>query len=114
MIATKPLTKTETKTETARDLGAKIEAHLRRFEGDPKINPGKRYDKETKRWVPDERGVRDYYCARAFGVRHRVGVIYVTYEGANFLSVADAQKYLAWLDAGNVGTHHVALQKVLK
>lgn len=35
---------------------------------------GKRYDKETKAYVPDERGSRDYYGARAFGARHRVYV----------------------------------------
>ena len=98
--------KPPTKTEIAHDLGAKINVHLRRFERDPEINPGKRYDKETKAYVPDERGSRDYYGARAFGARHRVLVTYVTYQGSHYLTIEKALKYLAWLNAGNVGTHY--------
>jgi hypothetical protein len=102
--------KPPTKTEIARDLGEKINVHLQRFQRDPKINPGKRYDKTTKTWVSDARGVRDYYGAQAFGDRHRVRVVYVSYQGASILSIEDAQKYLLWLDAGNVGMHHEVLR----
>jgi hypothetical protein len=103
-----------TKSAVAHDLAQKIDAHLKRFERDPKINPGKRLDKETKTWVPDPMGVRDYYNARASGDRHRVRVVYVSYQGASHLSVEDAQKYLAWLAAGNIGTHYRALREVTK
>jgi hypothetical protein len=91
-------------------LGQKINAHLRRIEADPKLNPSKRFDKDAKEWVLDAMGVRDYYGAQAHGDRHRVWVIYVTYQGGSRLSIEDAEKYLAWLDAGNVGTHYQALK----
>jgi len=100
----------QTKTAVAHELAQKIDAHLKRFERDPEINPGKRFDKEAKEWIPDEMGIRDYYGARAHGDRHRVWVIYVTYQGGDHLSIEDAQKYLAWLDAGNVGRHFEALR----
>ncbi len=102
--------KPPTKTEIARDLGARINAHLQRFRGDPKINPGKRYDKTAKTMVPDALGSRDYYGAKAYGDRHRVLVSYVAYQGSKYLSIEDAHKYLTWLDAGNVGTHHEVLR----
>lgn len=107
-------TKAPTKTEIAQDLASKIDAYLKRFERDPKINPGKSLDKGTKTWVPDEMGVRDYYGARASGDRHRVRILYVTYQGASYLPIEDAQKYLAWLDDGNIGTHYRALREVTK
>jgi hypothetical protein len=103
-----------TKSAVAHELALKIDAHLKRFEHDPKINPGKRLDKTTKTWVPDPLGVRDYYGARASGDWHRVRIVYVVYQGASHLSVEDAQKYLSWLDAGNVGTHYRALREVTK
>jgi len=103
-----------TKTAVAHELAQKIDAHLKRFEKSPKINPGKRFDKDKKKWVPDEMGVRDYYGAYARGDRHRVWVLYVTYQGGRHLSIEDAEKYLAWLDAGHVGRHYQALREVMK
>jgi hypothetical protein len=103
--------KAPTKTEIARDLAQKIDVHLKRFERDPKINPGKRYDDKKRKWVPDSKGVRDYYCAGAGGDRHRVWVRYITYQGGRHLSIEEAQKYLAWLDAGNVGRHYEAIRE---
>ncbi len=67
--------KAPTKTEVSRALAEQIDAHLKCFERDPKINPGKRYDEKRKKWVPDARGVRDYFGAGARGDRHRVWVI---------------------------------------
>lgn len=101
-----------TKTAVAAEVGQRIDAHLRRFEADPEINPGRRFDKKEKARVLDPMGVKDYYCARACGDRHRVWVIYVSYQGGDHLSVEDATAYLSWLDAGNVGTHHTALRRV--
>jgi hypothetical protein len=106
------MTKGPTKTDIARDLASKIDVHLKRFERDPKINPSKRFDQEKKVWVPDNMGVRDYYFARATGIRHRVWVIYVMYQSGSYLSIEEAQKYLAWLDTGNVGRHFEALREV--
>lgn len=107
-------TKAPTKTQVALDLAKKINAHLQRFERDPKINPGKRYDDAKKKWVADPMGVHDYYCAGASGNRHRVWVRYITYQGGSYLSIEDAQKYLAWLDAGHVGRHYEALKEALR
>jgi hypothetical protein len=101
--------KLPTKTEIARDLGEKINVHLQRFQRDPKINPSKRYDNTTKTWVSDEHGIREYFGAKAFSDRRRVRIVYVSYHGASFLSIEDAKKYLAWLDAGNVGSHYKVL-----
>jgi hypothetical protein len=102
--------KLPTKTEIARDLGEKINVHLQRFQRDPKINPSERYDNTTKTWVSDEHGIRKYYGAKALSDRRRVTIVYVSYQGASFLSIENAQKYLAWLDAGNVGPHYEVLQ----
>ena len=100
-----------TKTSVAHELAQKIDAYLRRFERSPKINPGKRYNQEKKKWVPDPMGLRDYYGASARGDRRRVWIIYITYQGGSYLSIEDAQKYLAWLDAGNVGRHYEAIRE---
>jgi hypothetical protein len=91
------MTKARTKTQIATELGAKIDAHLKRFENDPTINKPRDGKRE---------GVRPFYMAGSSGVRHRVWVRYVSYQGGSFLSVEDATSYLAWLDAGNIGTHH--------
>jgi len=54
-------------------------------------------------------------CARSTGRdrggdRHRVWVIYITYQGGSHLSIAEAMKYLVWLNNGNVGRHFEALR----
>lgn len=108
------MTSAKTKTAVAHELAQKIDAHLKRFERDPKINPGKRYDNERKKWVSDPTGLRDYFGAGARGDRHRVWIIYITYQGGRHLSIEDAEKYLAWLDAGNVGRHFEALREAGK
>lgn len=100
-----------TKTEVADQIAQRINVHLKRFERDPKINPGKRYSEAKKKWVSDAMGVHDYYGAGARGDRHRVWVKYVTYQGGSHLSIEDAEKYLVWLDAGNVGRHYEALRE---
>lgn len=77
-----------------REIAARITAHLRRFEADPEIN---------------ERvlGLAMYSGARAdTPLRGRlVRVTYIAFQGAHRLSRTDAEAYLAWLDAGNVGDH---------
>lgn len=106
--------KPPTKTEIAAQLGQKIDAHLKRIENDPVLNPGHRYDKERKERVLDPMGVRSFYGAGAKGDRFRVWVIYVSYQGGSYMSIEDAQKYLAWLDVGNVGHHFSALREMAK
>lgn len=103
--------KAPTKTEVAAALGQKIDAHLKRIEGDLTLNPPKRFDEATKTWVLDPAGLSAYYGARAMGDRYRVWVIYVSFQGGSYMSIEDAEKYLAWLDAGNVGRHFEALRE---
>jgi hypothetical protein len=80
------------------DIASKIRAHLKRFEADPKIN--------TKR-----RGLSRYYGAGAHASGARVGMRYIAFQGVTYVSKADALRYLAWLDAGNVGRHFEALRE---
>ena len=93
------MAKTPTKTARAAEIGARLDAHLKRFEKDPKINH-----------VDEDRRLPPFYMAGAAGIRHRVFVRYVSFQGITYLSVEDAARYLAWLDAGHVGKHW----KVLK
>ena len=81
-----------------KELAAGIDAHLKRFEADPVINaPSSEYR------------TRPYYYAYCSSAGGRVYVQYVTYQGSSHLSKAQAEAYLAWLDAGNVGRHYEAL-----
>lgn len=87
------------------ELAARINTHLNRFERDPKINKGHRYDKELRKWVSDPKGTHDYYLSGAHNTGKRIAVQYVSYQGSSKLTREEAEAYLAWLDAGNVGTH---------
>lgn len=93
-----------TKTELARDVALKINAHLQRIERSPTLNPRRRSDQDS-----DALGTYSYFDAGATGVRHRVWIRYVSYQGGSYLSIEVAQKYLAWLDAGHVGRHYEVL-----
>lgn len=85
----------------AEDIVAKINAHLKRVERDPKLNP-----------TDPTHNVRWYYNAGA-GVENynSVRLVYISYQGSTNIDRADAARYLAWLDAGNVGRHHEALRE---
>lgn len=80
-----------------KEIASRINAHLKRFEADPEIN------KNTK---PDRSGLSDYYHAGSGASGSRVFVTYIIYQGSSSLKKADAEKYLAWLDDGNVGRHY--------
>lgn len=82
-----------------KEIASRINAHLKRIEADPKLNP---YDRPG--------GCRPYYMAGAWAAGRWVGVKYVSYQGFRNLSKADAERYLDWLDAGNVGRHYEALR----
>jgi len=77
------------------EIAAKINTHLKRFEADKKIN---RTDPTYK--------TRPYYWAGSSSTGRRVRVCYVSYQGGTNLTRDEALAYLAWLDAGNVGTHY--------
>lgn len=84
-----------------KEIGERINAHLKRFEADPKINID---------CSPTKTGLHDYYQAGAHGSGRWVWVRYVAYQGNRTLTRAAALKYLAWLDAGNVGRYFEALR----
>ena len=81
------------------EIAKRIAAHLRRFESDPVIN------------VATEGCRRPYYNSGATVAGSRVAVWTVSFQHATNLTRADALRYLAWLDAGNVGSHYASLER---
>lgn len=81
-------------TPTLTEIAKRIDAHLKRFEADPELNPtDARYQ------------TRPFYMAGASRAGNRVSVLYVAYRSSSTLTRSKAEAYLAWLDAGNVGSH---------
>lgn len=80
---------------TLKEIAARINEHLKRFENDPKINERRKIY-----------GTLPYYYASARQSGRFVYITYVTFQGVSYLNRQQALKYLAWLDAGNVGTHY--------
>jgi hypothetical protein len=76
------------------EIATRIGEHLCRFERDPKIN----------RRDPEYHTSR-FYMAGAGRAGRYVSVTYIGYQGSLSLSRDQAAAYLAWLDAGHVGTH---------
>jgi hypothetical protein len=103
-----------TKPISCYDLALRIDAHLKRFEADPVINA--RCELVDGEWhvVRDDpnRGVPPYVGAHASASGRFVRVRYVSFQGTSSLTQAEATAYLAWLDAGNVGTHHKATREM--
>lgn len=81
------------KKKPLKEIAESIAKYLRRFERDPKINV-------KKHGLPGP-----YYWANAFVSGRYVSVMYISFQGPNQLTREEAEAYLAWLDAGNVGTH---------
>ncbi len=79
---------------TRKEITARIKEHLRRFETDSKINKRDNY------------GLLPFYNTNCWVGGRWLFVLYVAYQGASRLTTAQAEEYLAWLDAGNVGPHH--------
>lgn len=75
------------------EIAARISKHLKRFEADSTINVKQ-----------DVRIDRPYYNATVTA-GNGVYVTYISYQGSTRLTRDEAAAYLAWLDAGNVGTH---------
>lgn len=77
-------------------LARGINAHLKRFEADPKLNPDSKGEKGG--------GLKPYYNAGASYEKGRfIQVVYVSYQGSRSLDRDQATRYLAWLDSGKVG-----------
>lgn len=88
------------------EIATRITTHLSRIEADVILNPPRRFDRDLGRWVEGDGGTRRLWLARAQRAGSRVRVSYVSYQSAANLTRAEALAYLAWLDAGNVGTHY--------
>lgn len=81
---------------TLQEIAARIDAHLTRFERDPKTNPV-----DPKYHTMPFYGASAHVPPRA----RKVYVVYVSHHGWKKIDREAAERYLAWLDAGNVGTH---------
>ena len=81
-----------------RDVAAAISAHLKRFEKDPEINKPREIGK-----------LHPYYNAYAWDAGRWVAIKYVSFQGYHNLTKDEAVRYLAWLDAGNVGKHQLVV-----
>ena len=77
-----------------REIAAKIDAHLKRFEADARINRPRAGTTLTPYWQ-----------AGAWHSGRWVHIIYVSYQGVRTLSRVQAEKYLAWLEQGGIGRH---------
>lgn len=72
---------------TLEELAERINAHLQKF-------PRDRFP-----------GARAAASLTGLGWGERVRVVYDNRDRSHPLTKDEAQRYLAWLDAGNVGTH---------
>ena len=90
------------------ETGERINAYLKRFEADKEINKTIYYD--SSRAGKRESAGRSYYYAHARRAGRFVRVCYISYQGGYPLTGAEAERYLAWLDAGGVGRHFEALR----
>ncbi len=89
---------------TLKEIAEKINVYLKGFENDPEINQ-----------YTDGRGgnLHPYWHSVSFASGKYLGVTYISYQGPLYLKKADAEKYLEWLVAGNVGKHWAALKEVV-
>lgn len=103
-----------TKKIPLKDTAEKICVHLKRIEADPELNPY--FEMRGNKWVRTDnsdnrmKGHRFYNGAYASASGPRIFVTYVGYQGQSSITREEAEKYLAWLDAGNVGNHFKALR----
>lgn len=79
-----------------KEIAGRIDAHLKRFEADPVINA-------TRDGTPG--GLTPYWHAGAAAYGRHVSIVYVSYQGRRALSRIEAEKYLAWLDSGEIGKY---------
>lgn len=86
-----------------KELATRIDAHLKRFEKNPVINAERFYvhpgtGEKTSSGHP-------YYRAGAVASGRWIYVTYIAYQEHPHISKDEAIKYLAWLDASNVGRY---------
>ena len=84
-----------------KELASRINAHLKRFEADKKINAINPIYKTSSY----------YYAWATYTSGSRIQITYLAYQGPSHITREEANIYLKWLDAGNVGRHWEALRK---
>ena len=85
-----------------REIGEKIDAHLKRIEADPELNPKVTIGRVT--------GPR-FWKAVAFQSGNRIYLVYKGYQPGTTVTKAEALAYLEKLDAGEVGRHFELLRE---
>lgn len=75
------------------EIARRIDAHLKRFAADPKINAQRRPQRQP------------YFFPSASVAGGRLRVAYDCLHVARTLTRDEGAAYLAWLDAGGVGQH---------
>lgn len=91
---------------TSTEIAERIKAHLKAAEADEGWNW---YERETRDGSL-ERTSR-FYNARCWRGGRWILVVYVSYQGRTPLTREEAERYLAWLDAGNRGRHFEAFRE---
>lgn len=86
---------------STKDIAARIDAHLKRWEADPVINIGL-----------GTRGTQKYWNAGAWLSGGWVKLHYVSYQHTSSLRRTDALKYLQAIEGGFVGSHYRITQPV--
>jgi hypothetical protein len=76
------------------EIAEKIGVYLKRFEKNPKINK-----------LNTKYKTHPYFHANVRQAGNKVAITYVSYQGSAKIDKKEALRYLAWLDAGNVGDH---------
>lgn len=90
------------------EIAKRISTHLKRFEAD---KDGINATRVQTNYRGQESRLPPYFLAGAGASGRYVYVTYVNYQGESHLTKAQALRYLAWLDAGNVGKHWDALRQ---
>lgn len=78
---------------TLTEICNRIQSHLTRFSRDPEL-------RETPK------GYARYFYPRCYRGGAYARIRYVSYQHTSSLKRAEAEAYLDWLNAGNVGTHY--------
>jgi hypothetical protein len=82
-----------------KEIAAKINVYLKRFEEDPAINT-----------IPESPRMKipKYFEAAAWSTGRRVNVRYILFQGSSSLTKDEALVYLMALDNGYIGRHYNA------
>lgn len=94
------IARSENKTQAfiAEQLASAIDGYLKHFVAT-----------QTSQDNPDE-GRGAFYLASAYARQNRVVITYISYQGETPITIEEAERYLEWLGAGNVGRHFEALR----